>query len=95
MSWPLVLVLGKNDSNDEVAQSHAQGSECESRSSSDAIDIENRWNCGKQHDNTNNTSGEKGGGVVGEAEGTKDLKQSACSYMQTRDKPVARNTERH
>lgn len=39
MGWPLILVFSKNDSNDEMAQSHPDCSDEEDRFSPNLVDI--------------------------------------------------------
>lgn len=68
----VVNVLGKNDRDDEVAESHAEGTDREYRPASDAVDPEDGRNGGDEHDNAHDTGGEETGRRLAEAELTED-----------------------
>lgn len=74
VSWPLVLILGEDDSDDEVAQTHAQGTESQSGSSSDSVNVQDGGNCGQQHGNAYHARCKKRSGVRRQTERAENLR---------------------
>lgn len=56
---PLILVLGKDDGNGEMTESHGQGTGGEDRLAADLVNIQHGRDGGDEHDNTDDTSSEK------------------------------------
>ena len=55
VSGPLILVLGEDDGNNKVAQTHRKGSQSKRWATADSVDVQDRWDRGEKHDNTDNT----------------------------------------
>jgi hypothetical protein len=70
---PLVFVLGENNGNDEVAKAHPEGTERQCRSSSDSVNVQDRWNSSQQHHDADDTGGQKRHRVRGQTESIEDL----------------------
>jgi hypothetical protein len=64
---PLVLVLGIDDGNDEVAKSHANCTQGESGLASNIVDVQDSRDGRNQHHNTNDTSCQERCRVIAEA----------------------------
>lgn len=68
----VVNVLGKNHCDDEVAESHADGTDREYGLASDAVDPKNGRNGGDEHDDADHAGGEETGRGLAEAKLTED-----------------------
>lgn len=66
--WPVVGVLGKENGNDDVACSHADGTGNQHGLASDSVDPQNSWDSGNEHDDANHAGGKEGNGVGGLSE---------------------------
>lgn len=60
---PSVLELTEDDSNDEMAKSHTDGTGDENWLATSFVDPKNSWNSGDEHDDTDDTGRKEGGGV--------------------------------
>ena len=63
MCWPLILVLGKNNGYSDMANTHCDGTQRQNRLSSKFVNIQDGWDGGEEHDNTDNACGKKRGRV--------------------------------
>jgi hypothetical protein len=68
----VVNVLGKNHCDDEVAESHAKGTDREYGLASDAVDPKNGGDGGDEHDDTDDTSGKETSRRLAETELTEN-----------------------
>lgn len=65
---PLVLVLGEDDCDDDVAGGHTDGTDNEDGFATKLVNVGHSWEGRDPHDNSDDTGCEKGGGVAAEAE---------------------------
>jgi hypothetical protein len=56
VSRPLVLILGEDDSDDDVASGHADSADNENGFPTNLVDVENGRDGSKPHDNADNTT---------------------------------------
>lgn len=56
VGWPLILVLGENDGDDDVAGCHTNSTDGKNGLTAKLVNIHDCWNRGEEHGNTNNTS---------------------------------------
>jgi hypothetical protein len=63
MNGPLILILGKDASNYEVAYKHPNATYNENRLPAELVDVHDRWNSCKKHDDSDNARGKERGRV--------------------------------
>ena len=73
VGWPLMLVLGEDDGDDEMAKTHSKSTESQSRSSSDSVNVQNGRNGCNQHYNADHAGREERDSVGRQPEGLEDL----------------------
>lgn len=69
-----INVLGEDDSDDEMARSHADSTHCKNWLAAGAIDPENGWDGGDEHDDADDAGSEEAGGCLAEAQLVEDLR---------------------
>lgn len=55
----VIEVLGENDGDDEVGESHAESSNCENGFATETVDVKDCGNGGEEHDDADDTCGEE------------------------------------
>jgi hypothetical protein len=68
----VINVLGEDDSDNQMAKTHAYCTDCKNWLTTQAIDPENSGDGGDEHDNTDDSSGEEGSGGAAHTELAKD-----------------------
>lgn len=73
MIMEVVNVLGQDNSNDDMASSHPNGTNYENRLSAQTIDPQDCWHSCNEHGNTHNTGCKEACGVGTQSQLTEDL----------------------
>jgi hypothetical protein len=73
MIMEVVNVLGQNNSNDDMASSHSNGTDYENRLAAQTIDPQDCWHSCNEHGNTHNTSCKEARGVLTQPQLAEDL----------------------
>jgi hypothetical protein len=66
MRIELIDVLGEDNSDDEMAKTHTNGTDSQNRLTTETINPENGRNGSDKHDNTDNSSSQQTGSVAAE-----------------------------
>ena len=74
VSLPLVLVLGKDDGDDDVAGSHTDRSNDEDGLSTEFVNVKDSRYGGKPHDNSDDATGQQRRSGSGQTQTFKDLR---------------------
>lgn len=69
----LINVLGNDDGNDEVASCHPQSSHHQHWLTASAVDPEDGWDSGDEHDDTDHAGCEETGGILAETKLFEDV----------------------
>ena len=72
MVLKVVNILGENDSDDEMAKTHADSADSENGLTTQTIDPKNSGDSGDEHDDSDDSCGEERSGVVAHTELAKD-----------------------
>lgn len=72
VSLPLILVLGEDDGDNDVAGGHSNGADDKDGLTTELVDVCYSGEGSEPHDNTNDTGGEERGGVAAQTEVLED-----------------------
>ena len=69
---PLIFVLRYDDRNDDMACRHSNSTDSEDGFATELVDVQDCWDGGEEHGNSNDAGGEQRDGVGGQAKGSED-----------------------
>lgn len=72
MSWPVVAVSADDSGYDEVRAGHTDSTDDKDGLAAKAVDVQDSWDRGQEHDDADNAGGEQGGGTAAETKAVED-----------------------